>query len=349
MPNSTGVALSLTRLRGFLSLARHLSFRRAAAELGISQPGLSSQIKAMEQALGLNLFTRTTRRVRLTAEGERFVRRARHLLEELESTVDQLTQGTALARGTVAFSCIPTIAASVFPRVIREFRRRHPGVKVEMTDDATVSMERKIVEGEVEFGIGGVPRRSDELDFVPIVEDPFVLVCRADHPLARHRLVPIDEICRFPIVTLAKDSNVRNVLTHYFQELGRDFVPAYEVIHHYTVGSMVEADLGVTLLPSMACMLLGKSPELCVRVLEDEHLTRKVGLITRRGETLRPAARNFYALAEKAITASRGVGQQFPAPSSMAKRTQGSSVAPSGRPHRKSSTGSRSAGPKRAR
>jgi DNA-binding transcriptional LysR family regulator len=298
--------LSLPRLRGFLSLARHLNFRRAASELGITQPGLSSQIKAMEQALGVSLFARTTRSVRLTADGERFVLHARHLLEELESTVERIGEISAVPRGTVAFSCIPTIAATVFPRFIHEFRRRHPGVRVEMTDDTTVSMERRIIGGEVEFGIGGIPMRSNDLDFAAIAEDPFVLVCRADHPLARQRRVPVAAVLDYPIITLAKDSNVRGTLVDHFKHKGFAFEPAYQLVHHYTVGAMVEAGLGVTLLPSMACVLLHKSSELCVRPLEGDEPTRKVGLITRRGEALRSAAHHFYQLAAKMMTNATG-------------------------------------------
>ena len=295
-------SFSERRLRGFVALARHLNFRRAASELGITQPALSAQIRALEAGVGLALFHRTTRKVSLTAEGERFVGRARRLLHELDGAAGDLRKDVHLERGTVAFSCIPTIAATAFPRIIKEFKANHPGVRVQMTDDTTTAMERKIVNGDVDFGVGGEPgSRADELEFSPIAEDPFVLVCRKDHPLAARGKAPIREVLRHPQISLSVGSNVRTTLSRCMQADGLSFVPDYELIHHYPVGAMVEAGLGVTLLPSMACGMLRKSSVLRIVELDDRRYSRAVGLIKRRGAVLSPAAQRFYALVVKTL------------------------------------------------
>lgn len=290
------------RLRGFLSLARLLNFRRAALELGITQPALSAQIRALEAGVGLALFHRTTRRVSLTAEGERFVARARRLLHELDGAAGDLRKDVHLERGTVAFSCIPTIAATAFPHIMREFKANHPGVRVQMTDDTTVAMERKIVNGDVDFGVGGEPgARADELEFSPIAQDPFVLVCRKDHPLAARGKVPIREVLAHPQISLSPGSNVRTTLARCMEADGLAFVPDYELIHHYPVGAMVEAGLGVTLLPSMACGMLRKSSVLRIVGLDNPRYSRAIGLIKRRGAALSPAAQRFYTLVVKTM------------------------------------------------
>ena len=300
-------SFSERRLRGFLALARHLNFGRAATELGITQPALSAQIRALEAGVGLALFQRTTRRVSLTLEGERFVGRARRLLHELHSAAGDLRKDTHLERGTVAFSCIPTIAATAFPRIMREFKTNHPGVRVQMTDDSTVAMERKIVNGDVDFGIGGEPgARADELEFSAIAEDPFVLVCRKDHPLAARGRVPIREVLMHPQISLTPGSNVRTTLSRCMEADGLTFSPDYELIHHYPVGAMVEAGLGVTLLPSMACGMLRKSSVLRIVPLDDERYSRAVGLIKRRGAVLSSAAQRFYTLVVKTLASPFG-------------------------------------------
>jgi LysR family carnitine catabolism transcriptional activator len=295
-------AFSERRLRGFLAVARHLNFRRAAAEIGVTQPALSAQIRVLEKGVGLALFNRTTRHVELTTEGARFVGRARRLLEELDSAVGELHQDVGLERGTVAFSCIPTIAATAFPKIIKAFKINHPGVRVQMTDDTTTAMERRILNGDVDFGVGGEPGwRGDELEFSLITEDPFVLVCRKDHPLALRRRVPIREVVAYPIISLSTGSNVRTTITRCMEADGLTFVPDYELIHHYPVGAMVEAGLGVTLLPSMACGMLLKSRVLRFIELDDRRYSRAVGLIKRRGVMLSPAAERFYALVVKTM------------------------------------------------
>lgn len=314
-------SFSERRLRGFLALARHLNFRRAAVELGITQPALSAQIRALEAGVGLALFHRTTRKVSLTAEGERFVGRARRLLHELDGAAGDLRKSVQLERGTVAFSCIPTIAATAFPHIIKEFKANHPGVRVQMTDDTTTAMERKILNGDVDFGVGGEPgSRGDELEFSPIAEDPFVLVCRKDHPLAARGSVPMREVLAYPQISLSVGSNVRTTLARCMEAEGLVFAPAYELIHHYPVGAMVEAGLGVTLLPSMACGMLRKSSVLRLVELDDKRFSRAVGLIKRRGAVLSPAAQRFYALVVKTMASPARADGRFGAAPKRAKR-----------------------------
>jgi DNA-binding transcriptional LysR family regulator len=295
------VNVSFSKIRGFLAVAQHLSFRRAADELGITQPALSGQIKALEENLGVQLLTRTTRQVRLTAHGERFILRARRLAEDFEAAVSEMRGSTDLQRGTVRFSCIPSIVAYVFPKLIYEFARQHPSINVEMIDDATVSMERRLLTREVEFGIGGPPRWADELEFTPVVEDPFVVICRADHPLASQRRVSAKRVLNYPIISLARGSNVRETLVAQFTTIGQSFSPAYELIHFYSLGALVEAGLGITLLPVMACEQIKSLSHLRTVRLNHPKFTRPIGLLKRVGETLSPAANSLYDLAMKRI------------------------------------------------
>src|SRR5690606_9553610 len=106
---------------------------------------LSSQIKALERTLGVQLLIRTTRSVRLTAAGEKFFRRARRLIIDLDTVVTEMRQPIASQRGVVTFACIPTIAGYLFPRIIDQYKKKHPDVIIEMLDDATVEMERRIL------------------------------------------------------------------------------------------------------------------------------------------------------------------------------------------------------------
>ncbi len=240
--------------------------------------------------------------MQLTPEGERFALRARRLVEDLNKAIGEVRHGAALEQGTIAFSCIPTIAAAAFPRIIREFNTHHPGVKVQMTDDTTTAMERRILNGEVEFGVGGAPRWREALAFSPILEDPFVLVCRKDHPLASKRAVSMRDILKYPIISLAPGSNVRTTLVQCVESDGLTFTPAYELVHHHAVGAMVEAGLGVSLLPSIACDMLRKTTVLRLVPLVEKHYSRAIGLITRRGAVLSAPAQRFYDLVVKTMS-----------------------------------------------
>ena len=299
------MTLSLSKIRGFLAVAEHLHFRRAAGALDISQPALSTQIRALEETLGVRLVARTTRRVQLTPDGERFVTRMRRLFEEMEAVVGEMRDPRMLERGRVVFSCNPMVAAYVFPGVIEKFKRRYPGVTIEIIDEPTLALERRIISREVDFGIGVMPRWREELEFTLIVEDPFVAVFRRDHPLAKRARVSIDQVLQFPIISLSKGSNVRATIEAYCERTKRSFVPAYDLIHHYTIGAMVEAGLGITLLPSMATAMMKYSSRLKIAALNEPKFSRHVGLIKRTGETLAPAAFEFYQFTLQAMKRPR--------------------------------------------
>ncbi|WP_296555490.1 LysR family transcriptional regulator [Pigmentiphaga sp.] len=300
------MALSLANIRGLLALAEHLSFRRAAEALNLGQPALSAQIRALEDAVGVALVSRTTRDVRLTPEGERFVAQMRRLTAEMDSVVAALRDPALLLAGRVAFSCIPTVAAHIFPKVIKRFRDKHPGVAIEMHDEETVRLERRILSREVDFGIGGVPRWRDELEFTRLAHDPFVLVCAKTHPLARRGKVHLEEALQYPLISLSKGSNIRATTETYLSRQGYSFSPAYSLKQHYTIGPMVEAQLGISLLPNTAAASLKVSPRLRVIPLDHPDFTRELGLIKRIGEPLTPVAEAFYQATAQALRGPAG-------------------------------------------
>ena len=291
----------LGNIPSFLMLARHLHFGRAAQALAITQPALSNQIKLLERTLGVRLFARTTRWVRLTPEGERFLRRAQRIMSDVESAFVEIANPTAPPRGAVVFACIPTIAGYIFPRIINDFHSRHPEIRVAMIDDTTVELERRIANREVDFGVGGSPQRTHELAFAPIFSDPFVLVCHASHPLAKRKTVAIKDVLSSPMISMGKDSNVRRTIENYFALAGYIFEPQLELNHHYTIGAMVEAGLGVSFLPAQAAERMRASKMISIIATDESSFARHVGLITRRGEPLPPAADSFYAFALTAI------------------------------------------------
>lgn len=294
------MTISLPQMRGFIALAKHLSFKRAALELDITQPALSSQITGLERMLGVQLLVRTTRSARLTTAGESFLRRSRRIVSEVDSAVSELRNPSAPQQGIVSFACIPTIAGEMFPRIIRQYRRRQPDVTIEMVDEETTGMEQRIVSREVDFGVGGIPRRED-LSFQQIFADPFVLVCNRAHPLARKNRVSFADALKHPAISLARDSNVRQTINAYAATNDLTFHPAFELLHHYTIGAMVQAGLGITLLPSQATVLLKMSRQLKIIPFAEPNFVRPIGLITRRGEMLSAIADDFSNFTVKSM------------------------------------------------
>lgn len=283
---------SLTKLRTFAAVAENGSFRKASEQLHLSQPALSAHIRDLEQALGIPLFHRTTRTVRLTVDGERFLVRTRRALDEIESGLLELQDHVELQRGRVIVACVPVIACHVVPKGLALFSQRHPLVKVQILDVVARTLVRRVLDREADIGLGPCPEPDDDLEFVPFMRDPFVAVFPEGHELADSPGVRLQELVRFPLLTLAAGTTVRSDLDRAFEQQGLTLRPTYEMSQQYTLGGMVEAGLGIALLPAMSLSML-RTPRLRAVPIVDPEIVREVGIIQRRDQAHRPSVRAF--------------------------------------------------------
>lgn len=283
---------SLTKLRSFAAVAENGSFRKASIQLHLSQPALSAHVSDLEQSLGIPLFHRTTRTVALTVEGERFLVRTRRALDEIESALLEIRDQTELQRGRVIVAAVPMIACHVIPKVLALFSQRHPLIKVQILDVIGQTMARQILDRDVDIGIGPSPGRNDDLEFLPILRDLLVAVFPEKHELAGKRGVRLEELAELQLLTLATGTTVRSDLDRAFERKGLSLRPAYEVFQQYTLGGMVEAGLGVALLPAMSLSMLRTARLKAVPIVDPE-IVREVGLIQRRDQNHRPSVRAF--------------------------------------------------------
>lgn len=279
--------ISLSKLRAFSAVAEHGSFAAAAKSLGVSSPALSAQLSELEKSLGMSLLHRTTRRVELTSEGSRLLARVTRVLYDLDSITDDLQSEARLDRGRVVVSCVPTIAAGLFPEVIATFAAQYPQVQVHLIDESTRELSERVMKGEADFGVG--PKPDADLAFDLLASDPFVLACAPKDPLAERAFVTGRDLLKLPLIVLARGSNVRTVVEDYFDAMGAKLTPRFEVNHHYTLGALVNAGLGYGLLPNSALVLTANRLLKSVSIRRPQ-CERSIGVITRRGDRLSPAA-----------------------------------------------------------
>jgi LysR family carnitine catabolism transcriptional activator len=285
---------SLAKIRSFIAVAEHSSFRRASEDLLLSQPALSTHVSDLESELGVILLSRTTRSIRLTAAGEHFLIRAKRIVSELQSVVLELKDQAELRRGRVTIACLPTIASSSLPAVLATFARRHPGVHVEVLDEVADVLYQRVLSGQADVGIGPAQPHKRDLEFFAMVDDHFRAVFPSDHAFAGRKTVKLAELVKYPFLTLAAHTNVRSILDRAFGDSGHSVDPKYVFCHHYTLGGMVEAGLGITALPSMSLSILGHPRLMSARIIEPG-ITRVIGVLRRRNDTLSPAATAFLA------------------------------------------------------
>jgi DNA-binding transcriptional LysR family regulator len=285
----------LNDLQAFRAVAETANFRRAAEKVHLSQPAFSRRIDKLEQALGVKLLERTTRRVALTAVGREFERKVRELLDELDNTLMNLHDGSGHRGGEVTVACVPSTVNYYSTQVIRRYHEANPRVRVRVFDAGANEVLAAVSRGDADFGLNFIGSQEGEIEFKPLLEERFVAACRRDHPIAKMKRVTWAQLAPYDYIAVGRASGNRLLLDQALG--GADVRPQsrFETQHVTTALGLVEAGLGVAAVPSMA--MPGKDHPLLASVpLVEPAVTRKIGLIRRRGRSLSPAAQRLFDL-----------------------------------------------------
>jgi DNA-binding transcriptional LysR family regulator len=293
----------LPDLRAFVAVARLGSFRAAADELHLSQPALSRRIEKLEAALGVRLFHRTTRKVDMTTVGREFSHRATDLLNSLEQSLMGIRDVAAHVSGEVTIACIPSAVRYFLPGILTAYHARYPQIMIRIIDQGANEVVTTLLRNEADFGLNYIGTQEPDLEFAPILKEPFVAACRMDHPLARKKKVTWEELTPYDYMSVTKASGNRFLLDLALTDNPQRPRWYCEAQHVSTLVSLVEAGMGVAAVPRLSMPPDGH-PVLMSIPLVDPVISRTVGLIRRRGRPLSPAAQQLYdqlaALAPKA-------------------------------------------------
>ncbi len=277
--------ISLRQLRAFLAVARQQHFRRAAESLHLSQPAVSRYIADLEAELGVRLFDRTTREVVPTDAGRYLESAIGRVLDELEGVLSHVHSESERKRGKVHVASVPTLSAGLMPQCIADCAARYPELTIQLHDQAQTMVLDSVRGGEVDFGVAIDPPLTGEFDIQRLLRDPFVLVCRPDHPLAKLERVPWRKLQGQPLILLDYSSGSRRLIDHALASRGIAANVVQQTGHTLTTFRMVEAGLGISVSPALA----PPPATLVTRPLTPQE-SREVVLIKRRQRSLSPLA-----------------------------------------------------------
>jgi DNA-binding transcriptional LysR family regulator len=282
---------TLRQLRAALAVAHHGSFRRAADSVSLSQPALSLAVSELEGVLGVSLFDRTSRMVRPTVVGEAFFSSLERSLNNLDALVQEVGMIAQSRRGQVVVSSIASVAGKLMPAVLIECATQFPQVELTLRDEVASRVVDVVRYGEADFGIvaklpGGLP---DDLAFERIVEEAFYLVCVKTHRLARKRSVMWSELDNESYVSFSTTSGANAAVTEQVLLSGVKFGRVFHGSQLSTVHAMLEAALGIGILPRMALPPSHHSI-LTYRPLVRPVLSRILGIVRRKDRSYSPAA-----------------------------------------------------------
>jgi DNA-binding transcriptional LysR family regulator len=291
--------VNLKLLQVFVLVAEHASFRAAASDANRSQSSISTQIKQLEGQLGVALFHRTTRSVRLTGEGEQLLDSVRRALVEVETGLRKIAESVDLRRGQVSFACSPTIASTRLPLVLAAFSHDYPDVRLFVRELTASDLCECIKRREVDFGIG--PTRDDaELSCRPILtEELYALVPRRLHETLRPS-IRLAELVKMPLLLLNPATALRVQIEEAIRARGLQISANYQFTQTQTIIAAASAGLGAAILPKIA-LPAQPEPELQMLRIIEPTMTREIAIITLRGQTLTPAAARLASLVPRLL------------------------------------------------
>lgn len=284
--------VTLRQLRAFVAVARTESFTLAAESLFITQSALSGLIKEFEQALGMRVVDRSTRRTRLSDVGRDLYPLVEKILNDLDRVMDEVAQRQALKTGVVRVAAPQLMASTLLPDIIAAYAFERPAIRIEVVDCAVESVMSRVFSGEVDFGIGPERDPNSDITATTLFRGPFMVVFPPGHPLEALTEISWRDIVHYPLTTLQGQFTKRLALDLRAAQRDLHFSPVHEVAFLSTALAMVNAGMGITVCVSYAASLV-KLYGLEIRPLHEPEVYRNFYVFTRQGRSLSPAAENF--------------------------------------------------------
>ncbi|MFD4973697.1 LysR substrate-binding domain-containing protein [Streptomyces sp. NPDC058424] len=276
---------SLSQLRAFAAVAEHLHFRDAAAAIGVSQPALSGAVSSLEEALGVTLLERTTRKVLLSPAGERLAVRAKAVLGEVGALLEEAEAVRAPFTGVLRLGVIPTVAPYLLPTVLRLVHDRYPDLDFQVHEEQTASLLDGLAGGRLDLLLLAVPLGVPGVVELPLFDEDFVLVTPLDHRLGGREGIPREALKELNLLLLDEGHCLRDQALDICREAGRENAPVTTTAAGLsTLVQLVAGGLGCTLLPRTALRVeTSRNSQLLTGYFADPAPSRRIALAMRGG------------------------------------------------------------------
>jgi len=291
--------VNLKLLQAFLLVGETRSFRNAAEMSFRSTSAVSAQIRQLEEQLGVVLFYRTTRNVRLTAEGEQLLDCAKRALMEVEEGLRKIQESADIRRGRVSLACSPTIAATRLARVLAAFETDYPSIEVFVRELSSEALMDSVLKREVDFGIGPIVAHH-EFTFERLLEDPLYAVVPKRFITTSKDTITLATLTKMPLLLLNQSNALRDYLDNVLAERNLTMTTRYEFTQAQTLISMASAGLGAAILPKVVLPAVIDPSTYALRIVSPS-LSREIAIITVRGQTLSPASLRLLNLMKELI------------------------------------------------
>ena len=244
--------MNLRDLKYLIALADHRHFGRAASASFVSQPTLSTQIRKLEEELGVSLVERAPRRVMLTPIGHDIAQRARKVIAEVEQMGEVARRSQDPEAGTVRLGLFPTLAPYLLPHVLPNLHRRFPRLELLLVEEKTDAILARLRDGRLDAALLALPVHDDQLQVEFLFDEPFLLAVPQGHAMARHASLDLHDLDDQHLLLLEEGHCLRDQALDVCRMAGADERDGFRATSLETLRQMVASGVGITLLPMLA-------------------------------------------------------------------------------------------------
>ena len=268
---------SIKQIRTFVTVADYKSFTNAAEAMFMTQPAVSSQIKTLEETLGLSLIERNDKRVQLTEAGKLFYREAKEILAVYDRAVESMDEFKGLKKGRLSIGASTIPGEYLLPRYIGEFRKLYPGITVSLTVSDTGQVVDLLYERKIDLGVIGAKPESQHIDFIPFLQDELILIAGMDFPIPE--VISSRDLLSFNFISREMGSGTRSVVQEALAVKGikeSDLNIVMELGSTQSVITGVAGNLGLGFVSKWAAEASLKAGVIKQVALDDINLSRNI-------------------------------------------------------------------------
>jgi DNA-binding transcriptional LysR family regulator len=290
--------MEIRQLRYFLSAMRRGSLRAAAKEHFVTQPAVSIQMKKLEDEFGEKLYVRRGRRLEPTQAGAMLAAESEEILRRVDELAQRIRGIKGLESGVLKMGNIDAASTYVLPGVFSSFRRKYPGIDIEVTVTDTLSLVGALETGAIELAIATLPLAAHSHEVIPFYEDEMVLVASPKHELARtrRRRNILQRVAETSLITYPARSTTRRLIEKVFMDHGVSLRVTMEMSSPEAIKKLTEAGLGASILPAELVSTEIRTGKLERIPTGKARFSRMLGVVHRKPGPLSPPARAFVEM-----------------------------------------------------
>jgi DNA-binding transcriptional LysR family regulator len=289
------------QLQAFCAVVEKKSFSQAAEQLGVTQPAVSLQVRALEERVGQTLLDRSGRRVEPTEAGRRLYRSAQRMLVLEEQLMEEVAADDGRLAGTLSIGASTGPGAHLVPLLLCEFQREHPDLHVALSIWDTQTVIDRVADRQLEVGVVGALRRHRSLEFEPLVRDQIVLAVPPGHPAAGGT-ISVEDLKKETLIVMQEGAGVRQVVEEELRRAGlrlRGVEPKLELGLQESIKSAVAGGYGVSFISKTAIEGELAAGRLAAAQVEGIEPARQIYLVRARGRSMTRAAEAFVEFAKE--------------------------------------------------